>query len=109
MTFTPATSGNIANNVWLSLETARGSFFLNRDFGSRLATLRRSKNTPDKPQKVIDYVAEALQWLIDAGRITSVSTIVQPSSQDACRLNALISVTQADGNVVSFETFVGVV
>ena len=109
MTFTPATNGNIANNVWLSLETPRGSCFWNSSFGSRLGTLRRSKNTPSAPGLVADYVAEALQWMIDAGRITKVKTVVQPSLQDPTRLNALIAVTQANGEVITFETFVGVV
>ncbi|MDA8170328.1 MAG: phage GP46 family protein [Nitrospiraceae bacterium] len=107
MTFDQAT--NYINNVYLSLMVDRGSFFQNPGFGSRLYLLKRAKLTPQTAALAVDYVKEALQWMIDAGRATAVDVITQEDPQVTGRLNVQVNVTQANGWIITFNTFVGVV
>jgi len=72
MTFEMATDGNLANNVYLSLMIKRGSFFQNPAFGSRLHLLQRAKNTSRTEALAVEYCKEALQWLIDVGRVAEI-------------------------------------
>jgi phage gp46-like protein len=108
MTFDKADT--IANNVWLSLMIDRGSWFFNPDFGSRLYLLKRAKNTERTAALAREYCREALQWLLDTGKATAVQVYSERDRiQDIHRLKLLVEVTQANGEVVSFETFVEVV
>jgi phage gp46-like protein len=45
--------------------------------GSRLWLLRRAKQTKDTLQKAYDYIAEALQWMIDDGVVGRFDISVQ--------------------------------
>ncbi len=108
MTFDPA--GNIMNNIFLSLMVQKGSFFQNPDFGSRLHLLKREKNTERTAALAEEYCKEALQWLLDTGRATKIEVFSQrDTTQDLHRLKLLVEVTQGDGRVVPFNTFVEVV
>jgi len=109
MTFEMAADGNLVNNVYLSLMIKRGSFFQNPAFGSRLHLLQRAKNTPRTEALAVEYCKEALQWLIDVGRVTKFDYYTQRDRvQDLHRLKILIEATKADGEQVSFTTFVEV-
>ena len=109
MTFEMATDGNLANNVYLSLMIKRGSFFQNPAFGSRLHLLQRAKNTSRTEALAVEYCKEALQWLIDVGRVTRFDFYTQRDRvQDLHRLKILIEATKTDGGQVSFTTFVEV-
>ena len=108
MTFDPAST--IMNNIWLSLVIKKGSFFQNPDFGSRLHLLRRMKNTEKTAALAVDYCREALQWLLDTDRATSMDISYQRDVLETPnRLKVLISVTQANGQAVPFTYFVEVV
>jgi len=106
MTFDKAE--NIFNNIYLSIKIRRGSFFVNPEFGSRLHLLK--KNTPRAAGLAEEYVKEALQWLLDTGRATTVEVYAERDTlQDASRLKLLVEVTQPDGAIVPFEDFVEVI
>ncbi len=107
MTFNDA--ANYMNNVYLSLMTRKGSFFQNPDFGSRLHLLNRSKLTPQTVALAADYVREALQWMIDAGRATAVDVETEIDTAVTGRLKVRVDVTQNDGQIITFTTFVGVI
>lgn len=108
MTFEKAET--IMNNVYLSLMIQRGSFFQNPDFGSRLHLLQRGKNTANTELLAKEYCKEALQWLIEAGKADKIEVFTERDvNQDPYRLKLLVSVTQADGRQVTFETFLEVV
>jgi len=103
-------ANSIINNIYLSLAVEKGSFFANPDFGSRLHLLKRAKNTVRTEQLARDYCREALQWLIDSGRATSIEVFTERDrTVDLNRLKLLVEATQTDGRVVSFEKFVEVV
>lgn len=94
----------IANNVYLSLAVARGSFFHNPNFGLRKR--ERLKNTEQTAALIRHDYQEALQWLIDVGRARAIQVAVQRRPLvDPYRLLILIEVEQADGRVLTFETF----
>jgi phage gp46-like protein len=110
MTFEQATGGNLANNVYLSLMVKRGSFFQNPDFGSRLHLLQREKNTPRTEALAIEYCKEALAWLIETGRVSKFEYFTErDKAQVLERLKIIVVATKADGDTVSFATFVEVV
>jgi phage gp46-like protein len=110
MTFDKATDGNILNNIYFSLMIRKGAFFQNTDFGSRLHRLQRAKNTEKTASLAVEYCREALAWLIDAGRVRKFDFYTERDKvQDLHRLKILIEATKADGDVVSFTTFVEVV
>jgi len=94
----------ISNNIYLSLAVERGSWFHNPAFGLRKRV--RMKNTESTAALIRHDYKEALQWLIDTGRAKSVEVYSERDpSVDLHRLKLMVEVTQADGRVVSFETF----
>lgn len=110
MTFDKSQNGNLMNNIFLSLVVRRGSWFQNPSFGSRLHLLARSKNTEQTAALAEEYCKEALQWIIEAGKATTVDVLSQRDrAQDPHRLKLLITVTKANGDQVVFTTFVEVI
>jgi len=110
MTFDKGSDGNLRNNIFLSLVIKRGSWFQNPSFGSRLHLLQRAKNSEQTAALAEDYCKEALDWLIDTGRVKKIEIIAQRDrEQDLHRLKLLVMVTQSSGDQVSFTTFVEVV
>lgn len=108
MTFDKAAT--IMNNIYLSLKVQRGSFFADTSFGSRLHLLQRAKNTEATARLAMDYCKEALQWMIDAGKIKSVEVYYERDRrQDLNRLKLLVEVTPLSGPAVSFSLFIEVI
>ncbi len=109
MSFDQAEDGNLLNNIYLSLAIRKGSFFQNPDLGSRLHLLQRSKNTGQTEALAAEYCREALQWLIDAVRVSKIDIYTERDRrQDVHRLRVLIEATKANGDLVTFTTFVEV-
>ena len=106
MTFEKA--DNIMNNIYLSIMVEKGSFFVNPEFGRRKRT--GLKNIDRFAALLVEDCKEALQWIIDMGRAVKFDISTERDRiQDMNRLKLLIEATQADGRIVSFETFVEVV
>ena len=101
-------AGDIFNNIYLSLAIKKGSWWFDPNFGLR--DRGRMKNTEANARLVRQDCKEALQWIIDAGRATSIEVNTERDrSQDLNRLKILVEATQADGKRVTFETFKEVV
>ncbi len=110
MTFAQAEDGNLLNNIYLSLVIRQGSFFQNPEFGSRLHLLQRAKNTARTEALAAEYCKEALQWLIDSGRVSKIDVYTERDrTQDLNRLKILVEATKADGGLVTFTHFVEVI
>lgn len=106
MTWEPAET--IANNVWLSLNIRKGSLFTAPDFGHRFYLLK--KNTALAPALAEELAKEALAWLLETGRATSIEVTAQRDAVNhPNRLMLYGTVVQADGRRVPFEQFVEVV
>lgn len=106
MTFDKAT--NLFNNVYLSLMIRQGSWFYNPQFGSRLHLL--TKNVPRVAALAEEYAREALQWLLDTGRVRSIEVSGERDlTQNLNRFKLAVSVTQKDGRRLTFDHFIEVV
>ncbi len=109
MTYDKTTT--LMNNIYFSLKIKRGAWFVDPSFGSRLHLLQRAKNTDQTAQLAIGYCKEALQWLIDSGRATTVNVYAQRDrTQDIHRLKLLVEVVPVNSDEpVSFFTFIEVI
>lgn len=97
-------AGDIFNNIFLSLTVKKGAWWHDPAFG--LKDRGRMKNTEKNARLVQQDCKDALQWLIDAGRAKTVDVAVERDrTQDLGRLKILVQAIQADGRLVTFETF----
>lgn len=105
---TDQAGSDLVNLIFFSLAIRKGSWFQNPELGSRLHLLRKEKCLPRTEQLLKDYVAEALQWLLDTGRIVSFETVTVrvPASG---RINYTVSVIGSDREPVTYSNFVRVV
>ena len=101
----------IMNNIFLSWMVDQGSFFPDPKFGSRFYLLKRAKNTPRTASLAIGYGKEALQWMIDAGKVSTVNVYTQiDKTENIDRLKLLCEVTPINSNdPVSFSRFIEVI
>ncbi len=98
------------NNIFLSLMIPRGGWFLDRNFGSRLHLLQRAKNTAKTAARAVEYCKEALQWLLDSKRAIGFDFATERDLEtNMNRLKISIEATRANGQIVTFQTFVEVV
>lgn len=104
--FDLADPASLKDLVWISLELHRGAFFQAPERGSLLHTLRRGSVTPATPGRAVAMAKDALQWLVDAGKATSVTA--SASIISIHRLQLDIRVVGADGQPVELSTFVPV-
>jgi phage gp46-like protein len=100
-------AGSVLNNIIITLAIKKGSWWHDPSFG--LIDRPRLKNTPTSGRLIRQDIEQALQWIIDAVRATSISVATWRDDNDRYRLNILITATQADGQVVTYSTFKEVV
>ena len=96
---------SLFNNVYLSLNIERGSWWLDANFGSRFHLLRREKDTASTRQRAVEYAEEALGWLVETKRAAKVSA--EAVTVDG-KLALYITVTRTAGKPVVFLKFVPV-
>lgn len=73
--------------------------------GSRLWLLRRQKITSDVLRRARMYVDEALKWLIDDGVVTSITTSIYRTNNDAVVLSIHISHKSGAAETLSLSDF----
>lgn len=100
-------SSGLFNNVFLSLAIGEGDWWFDPSFG--LKKRKRLKNTPATARLLEKDHRDALQWMLDTGRATTVTVVASPVDNDRFRLQLHIEVTAADGEVVTYDKFVEVV
>lgn len=69
--------------------------------GSRLWLLAREKQTPETQARAQDYIAEALQWLIDDGVVARFD--IDTAWIAAGQLGARVIANQSDGTTVAMK------
>lgn len=104
-TFEPC--ADIRNNIIISLAIKKGSWWHDPQFG--ITDRPRLKITPATIRLVKQDIEQALQWIIAAGRATSIIVETWRAGNYPHRLNILITATQADGRTVTYTTFKEVV
>ena len=105
MTFSKTDS--LANNIWLSLHIAKGSFFAQPAFGSQLHEIK--KITDANLLLARSYCLDALSWLRRIGRIKNTEATVSRDSEVPNRIKIHVVVTKNDGNVADYSIFYSVV
>jgi len=98
---------SILNNIIISLSIKRGSWWHDPTFG--LMDRPRAKNTDQTARLIRQDYKQALQWLLDSGRATAIDIRTWRDETNKNRLNILVTATQADGRIISYETFKEVV
>lgn len=96
-------AADILNNIIITLGMKKGSWWHDPQFG--VTDRPRLKNTPATARLIQQDIEQALQWIIDAGRATSITVETWRPENDRHRLNVLVTATQADGRTVTYETF----
>lgn len=100
-----AFNDDVVQAVCLRLNIHRGKYWGDPNLGSRLYTLRRSKDVPRMLQIVKQYAEEALQDLVPT-RLQSL--IVLASHSIASRVDLTIEITRLTGEKQSIPYFVSV-
>lgn len=97
---TPDPARGLANAAYFRLMTPLGSYWAEPTLGSRLHELQREKDVVRVTRLAQQYAEQALQLLVDDGRVTAlgVEVVRQPG-----RLLLLITLTASDGRSVTFQ------
>jgi len=79
----------------------RRGWWGDREIGSRLWLLDRAKETEDTRRKAGDYIAEALQWLIDDGVVARFDIRVEWVRRST--LGAWVTAHRRDGTSTAYN------
>ncbi|RJF85048.1 hypothetical protein D3877_11410 [Azospirillum cavernae] len=79
----------------------RRGWWGDREIGSRLWLLDRAKQTEETRRRAADYVAEALQWLIDDGVVARFTIRVEWARRST--LGVWVIAHRSDGQSTSFN------
>lgn len=100
-----AFSADVVQAICQRLNIHRGRYWANPNLGSRLYTLRRSKDVPRMLQLVKQYAEEALAELVPS-RLDSIS--ITTSQSIVSRIDLDIEVTRLTGESQKIQYFVAV-
>lgn len=93
---------NILTSIFLSLAINKGDFFQNQDFGCDIYKIK--KITPSNIKLAQQYVQDALQWLIQVGRATTINVTVEQDTQNINQLDIKVDATQPNGLIITYIT-----
>jgi phage gp46-like protein len=102
-----AVGQDIANNIYLSLMTEKGSHAFNPSFGSRLHLLVREKALDSLPVRAREYCDEALAWIVKEGRADRIEVETDIETGITSRLKIQVTAWQS-GQPQPYEYFVEV-
>lgn len=102
--FTVVEGQSVAQQAWLRLATRRGSFLGDLDFGSLLHLLPEQKMTAGIEELATAYAQDALQPLVDEGRLQNLE--LRAVRVDRGRLELSLRAVAADGTPLAFSEFV---
>lgn len=103
---TPDPRAGLANAVYLRLTTPVGSYWADKNLGSRFHELKREKDLPRVKLLARQFTEDALAPLLSAERISAIDVEVNHPSQGRLELYAIITTLQ--GDVVRFQHFISV-
>lgn len=102
-------SKTIYNNLRNSIVVPLGSFAFDPKFGSNLFKLKREKRTERTRLLAVRYALDSIAWIKQLGKAIKTEAFAEYDLQDVNRLNVKVSARQANGEEITFETFVEVV
>jgi phage gp46-like protein len=98
-----AKNTDIRTSIFMSLNINKGSFFQNPAFGCLLFTIK--KITEANINLAQQYCQEALAWLVQTGRATSIDVIVERDISNIYQLNIKVTAKQPNGLIISYQQF----
>lgn len=90
----------LANSCYLRLSVPLGSYWPDKNFGSRLHELQREKDVARVALLARQYAEQALAPIVADGRATQINVSTERA---AGRLNLLIEVQAASGETLTFK------
>lgn len=93
-------AGGLANSCYLRLSVPLGSYWPDRNFGSRLHELQREKDVARVALLARQYAEQALAPILADGRATQINVSTERVTG---RLNLLIEVTASSGETLTFK------
>jgi phage gp46-like protein len=105
--YDPDATDDILTDVYCSTSLIQGSWFLDRSKGTKIGSLK--KNTEQNRILAIEFVKETLQWMLTAGRISSVEVVSIVMSDFPNRLGLKLKVVKPNRDASVYEFFVKVV
>ena len=93
-------AGGLANAVYLRLMTPLGTYWADATLGSRLHEIQREKDLARVAVLAKQYAEQALDPILEDGRAQSIEVSTERAPG---RLNLLIEVTDAGGDVLTFR------
>lgn len=94
-------NSDIRTSIYLSINIQPGDWFMFPDFGMKRITKITAANILLQKQ----YVTQALDWMIKAGKATSFDITVEQDTFDVSRINISVIGRQPNGFVVTYEQF----
>lgn len=98
-------ANGLANAVYLRIATPLGSYWADPTMGSRLHELTREKDVPRVERLAKQYCEQALQPLLDDGRVLSLNVATQ---RKPGRLHVRVELIDAHHVTQTFEMHVKV-
>ena len=96
-------NSDLRTSIYNSLNINYGSFFQYPTFGSKLYQIK--KITDANLLLAKQYVQEALTWIIQVGRATSIDVLVEKDLQDRNRFDIKVTATQPSGLIITYKQF----
>ena len=90
---------DIRSDVYISLAIKRGSWFADPNFGSRLSEIK--KVTDNNLLLAHQYALDALQWLRQTGRATSITAVATKGGYNQIDID--IQVVQSNGMKLFYQ------
>jgi phage gp46-like protein len=92
---------DIRSDILLSLEVHQGTFFADLTFGSKLYTI---KSITDANLLLANqYVLQALQWLKQTGKATSITAVATKYTYNTMQI--ALTVIQANGTTLFYNIY----
>lgn len=100
MTFNKNT--DIRSNIYFSLFINQGDWFYDPNFGSKLKTIK--KITDSNLLLAKQYVEQALKWLLNTGKATSIEVICERDDSNLNQIDMKITVYQPNSVTLFYKT-----
>lgn len=96
-------SDSLMSNIFLSMRIARGTFFIDPTFGSRLHEIK--KITESNLRLAESYCREALQWLLTTKRLSFIQVTAWRDEEAIDRIKFYVEIKRADDSAMKYEIF----
>lgn len=94
---------DITGNIYFSLNIIPGTIFNNPSFGLLLSDI--NKVTVNNITLIKQRVTNALRWILDVGKATSIDVIIERDLSNINRVNIKVEAKQTQGTILLYSQF----